>query len=98
MITNRALCALLFALAACGGGETAAPSPVQGDVAPTATTPSTDVVRLARAARGLAAATDDAGAAAALQAEGYTVETYEAVLYDVAADPAQSAAFQAARK
>ncbi len=92
---------LMLTLAACGGESSAPAEPVAtaptADPAPKAA--AGDVVaRAARAARGVVAAGDAGAAQAALQAEGFTAETYESAMYAIAGDPAQAAAFVAASR
>ena len=97
---RAALGILLFTLAACGGGT---PAPAEQSAAPSGGTapaaPAGDeVARAARAAKAVAAAQDAAAAQAALQAEGFTVESYEAAMYAIAGDPTKASAFVAASK
>jgi hypothetical protein len=92
---RAALGILLLTLAACGG-ETPSPAeqaaaPAEG-IAPAA--PAGDEVT--RAAKAVAAARDAAAAQAALQAEGFTSESYEAAMYAIAGDPTKASAFVAA--
>ncbi len=89
--TTRIAAALLL-LAACTGGEKT--------VADTrATGGGTAGVERARAAATLAdaMAADPSHADSILSAAGYTVESFERLMYEIAADSAQAAAYAAAR-
>ncbi len=90
---------LMLTLAACGGESSAPAEQVAPAVDPAPNAPAGDVVaRAARAARGVAAAGDAGAAQAALQAEGFTAESYEAAMFAIAGDPAQASAFVAASR
>lgn len=86
------IAAALLTLAACGGDK---PSP---DAQGSASAPAG--VERARAAAGVAnaMATNPSRADSILAAAGYTVESFEKLMYEIAADSAQSAAYVAARR
>lgn len=91
---SRSTLSLLVLLAAgCGGGEK--PAPAVQDQAPARQTPmglATEAARLANAIEALPSSADSI-----LKAAGHTPESFQQLMYDIAADSAMSAEYAATR-
>ena len=95
MTTTRVFALLLIGLAACARTDDAAT-----DTATGATTAAAPVTDHSTHAAGIsnAIAANPAKADSILKANDLTAEQFDKMLYDIAADSAQSAAYAAARK
>lgn len=87
------LAALLLLATACAGGDGPAPA-VKGSAAT-----ASDGIGRARAAAAVAnaMAANPAAADSILRAAGYTTNSFERLMYEIAADSAQAAAYAAVR-
>ena len=98
MTTTRllTLCLAFLALTACGGGETTE-APADAPAADAAPAPLPAKVQEAvTVAKAIRAKPDDT--AAALADNGTTAAAFDALMYEIAADPALSKAFEDAMK
>jgi len=87
--------ALCLLAASCGGGEKPAPASMAGDqpaAIPAAMERVAEAARVANAIEGLPGSADSI-----LKAAGHTPESFERLMYEIAADSAMSAAYAAAR-
>ena len=84
---------LLLGTLACSSGETAA----DGDTTPIAATPATSDRARTAASLANAIAANPSAADSILKAGGHTRESFEALMYEIAADSAMSAAYAAAK-
>lgn len=90
------LCATLLVLvAACARSESTSDT-TAGSAAVAATPPPSDATVAANIANAIAA--NPAAADSILTANGYTAETFEMAMYQIAQDSAQSATYAAARR
>jgi hypothetical protein len=87
------LAALLLLAASCGGGEK--PGPAAQDQAPAASPAIEQAMTAARVANAIEAM--PVSADSILTAAGYTAESFQQLMYDIAADSAMSAAYAATR-
>ena len=78
-------------LVSCAGGETTS------DSATAATSSAATDTVAAAAATARAIEANPAGADSILKASGYTVESFQQLMYDIAADSSKAAAFASAR-
>lgn len=84
--------ALALTLAGCGGGDSPAPDAVKPPSAVQA--PDPDLDKAIKLANAISARPDDSGSI--LAEAGMTIEQLEALLAEIAADPARSAAYASA--
>ena len=93
MRRTRILTALLLLAAGCGAGEK--PAPAAQDQSPAASPAIEQAKTVARVANAIEARPGSADSI--LKAGGHTPESFEQLMYEIAADSAMSAAYAAAR-
>ena len=98
MPSARLLAALLLAVAGCSGADRSSPAARESTPAstPGATTGASRAAAAAAVANAIAAS--PAGADSILKAAGYTAESFQQLIYEIAADSGMSAEYAAARK
>lgn len=94
MSPMRMSAALLVLVAACARSESASDTTISAVIAESA--PPSDATVAAQISNAIAA--NPAAADSILRANGHTAETFEAVMYQLAQDSAQSAEYAAARR
>ncbi len=90
--TLNTIAASLLLLAACAGGDRKLADAQGSSAAPTGEVRAHTAAALANAV-----AANPSRADSILSAAGYTVESFEQMMYEIAADSAQAAAYAAAR-